>query len=368
MSLLNDALRAAEQRQKRPDVAAAYTGQSFVPRKQRRWLLPVSVVLTALVVATAVYEYSFRDQSIESDVAGSASRSAVKSNPEPAEAAIQAPPTPPKTAADNARPASEAENTTVQVEQPSAPEEVRKVTETTAVEPSPGEVAETPEVADRKLQLTVDAPATEESEPRPAASQPPVKQVRETPEAVDLRVSRELSSLLRTGDSRAAEQRLTDIASRQDAPVSREVFARAMLVQDMPERALRWLSDAEVQEYPALRLLEARALLALGKLEAALATLLRDVPSVREYTEYRVTLATLLQQSGQAVEAARHWSALISVDDSRPAWWVGLAIALESRGEVSGALKAYFQAARLPGLSPSLTDYVRDRLKTLQAG
>ncbi|MBQ93461.1 MAG: MSHA biogenesis protein MshN, partial [Marinobacter sp.] len=84
--------------------------------------------------------------------------------------------------------------------------------------------------------------------------------------------------------------------------------------------------------------------------------------------EYRVTLATLLQQAGRNTEAARHWSALIAEDDSRAAWWVGLAIALETGGEINSAVRAYSEAVQLPGLSPSLADYVRERLKSLQAG
>ncbi|WP_148312749.1 hypothetical protein [Marinobacter similis] len=115
-------------------------------------------------------------------------------------------------------------------------------------------------------------------------------------------------------------------------------------------------------------MLRARALLSMGRLNEAVTTLSQDVPPVADNIEYRITLATLTQQAGQNVEAARHWSALIAVDDSQPAWWVGLAIALEAGGQAAGALKAYTQAAQLPGLSPSLADYVRNRMTLLQAG
>ncbi|MBW0149333.1 tetratricopeptide repeat protein [Marinobacter arenosus] len=372
MSLLNDALRAAEQRQNRPGVAAAYTGQSTAIRTQRRWLMPVTVMLVAALTAAAVYGFLFRDEDRAPVV--------VKSAPTPAMNVSEAQPTTrepepaaqvggpvPEPVGDEASASVGIDNTTVQAEQLPATEDVPEVTEAAPAEAPANTGAGATDQPEQTAQRAVAAPEVTESVTR-TASKNPVKQFRETPEAVDLRVSRELSRLLRAGESRMAEQRLTDLTSRQTAPVSREVFARNMLIQDMPERALPWASDAEAQEFPALRLLEARALLALGKLESALAALLREVPSVREHTEYRVTLATLLQQSGEAVEAARHWSALISVDDSRPAWWVGLAIALESSGELNGAVKAYAQAAQLPGLSPSLADYVRNRLKSLQAG
>ena len=209
-----------------------------------------------------------------------------------------------------------------------------------------------------------------ESAATPSSSAPAskVKQIRETPEAIDLRVSRELTSLLRSGKTRDAEQRLRELAASQPATASREVFARGMLVQGMPDRALAWLPAAVADAHAGLRLLRARALHARGDLSGAIATLERQVPTDGQNTEYRVTLATLLQQAGRSTEAARHWSVLIARDDSRATWWVGLAIALETGGEVRGAVRAYGQAAQLPGLSPSLADYVRERLKTLQAG
>ena len=156
--------------------------------------------------------------------------------------------------------------------------------------------------------------------------------------------------------------------AEQAAPASREVFARQMLVQGMPERALAWLPAYLSESQVDLRLLRARALHATGDLEGALSTLEQEVPPVAVDPGYRVTLATMLQQAGRSTDAARHWSLLIAEDDSRAAWWVGLGIALETGGETDSAVRAYTQAAQLPGLSPSLAEYVRERLRSLQAG
>jgi MSHA biogenesis protein MshN len=216
----------------------------------------------------------------------------------------------------------------------------------------------------------VKGPASEQgrADPETDAPEPQVKQIRETPETIDLRVSRELASLLGAGETRKAEEKLAQLAAAQPAIASRKVFAREMLVQGQPERGLAWLPESSARSDAGLRLLRARALHAAGNLSRAVATLEQNIPAAGQHVEYRVTLATLLQQAGRSAEAARHWSVLIAQDDSRAAWWVGLAIALETGGEVSGAVRAYSQAAKLPGLSPSLADYVRDRLKTLQAG
>ncbi|WP_417568404.1 tetratricopeptide repeat protein [Marinobacter sp.] len=357
MSLLNDALRGAEQRQNRPEMAGAYTGQASVKGRGKSWLWAMVLSLAAGVIAVSAYWFQAHNGSEETPAL---TRAEPVSEPEP-------------------------------VAQPVAyPEEVQRADQETELRPETSQVSAEPVLAmvesqpARKPESPVESAPEPEPEPEPelkpeteaanvsepSASEPDsqVKQIRETPESIDLRVSRELVSLLRSGEAREAEQRLQQLADSQPAIASRKVFARQMLVQGMPGRALAWLPASAAESDAGLRLLRARALHASGDLSGAVATLERDVPAAGQNIEYRVTLATLLQQVGRSAEAARQWSVLIAQDDSRGAWWVGLAIALETGGEVTGAVRAYGQAAQLPGLSPSLADYVRERLKTLQAG
>ncbi|AHI30157.1 hypothetical protein [Marinobacter similis] len=68
MSLLNDALRAAEQRQGRPDVSTAYTGQVNRQPAAHRWLVPVMALLLVILVVVAVYGYFFRAPVTQSQV------------------------------------------------------------------------------------------------------------------------------------------------------------------------------------------------------------------------------------------------------------------------------------------------------------
>jgi MSHA biogenesis protein MshN len=220
-------------------------------------------------------------------------------------------------------------------------------------------------VAEKQPDTAPEAATPETDKPAPVAQ---VKQARETPQAIDLRTSRELERLLASGNNTAAEQRLTELTGTQAAPQSREIFAREMLVQGMPGRALNWLPQSVTDDYAGLRLLRARALLEQGGLNQAVATLERRLPPVADAVEYRITLATLLQQAGEAEASAGHWSELIAYDDSRGAWWLGLAIALESGGRTRSAAQAYAQAVALPDLSPSLADYAQQRLNVLQAG
>ncbi|WP_375193818.1 tetratricopeptide repeat protein [Marinobacter sp.] len=349
MSLLNDALRAAEQRQNRPEVATAYTGQVRGERPGRSALWFVVLLLVAGLAAVPAIWFLNRDHS-EADAGEATGNAPVVEAKEP-----------------QPQPQPQPQPETVVM----APE---RISEAPASEPTPS--------VERQAEQPVDAPvATVEHEASeapvsgepvsastPEEELPAVKQVRETPEAMDRRVSQELASLLGNGEVAKAEQRLQALVAAQSAPVSREVFARRMLVEGKPEHALAWLPADVTAEVPDLRLLRARALHATGDLAGALSTLESSVPPVADNAGYRVTLATLLQQAGRSAESARHWSLLIVEDDSRAAWWVGLGIALETGGEPDSAARAYTQAAQLPGLSPSLADYVRERLRSLQAG
>ena len=356
MSLLNDALRAAEQRQNRPEVAAAYAGQPQNQGRPRSVLWALVLLLAAGLVGASVFWLMTGSGSEEVPAP-------VSSSPVP-ETATE--PSVDQIAVSGNTPVdSQSEDLSQDMVEPvvSGVEKEPVSQQPPAPEP-PVAVQSEPKVRE------VTEPVVAENKPAPEteAPTPPVKQVRETPEAIDRRVSRELSSLLRSGETREAEQRLQELAAIQAAIASREVFARQMLVQGMPDRALVWLPVSVTDSDAGLRLLRARALHAKGRLMEALATLESNVPAVNQYVEYRVTLATLLQQADRNTDAARHWSALIAEDDSRAAWWVGLAIALETGGETNSAVRAYSQAAQLPGLSPSLADYVRERLKALQAG
>jgi MSHA biogenesis protein MshN len=206
---------------------------------------------------------------------------------------------------------------------------------------------------------------TSAPEPEPA---PVVKTTPQSREAIDRQNARELEVLVAGGRMVEAEQRLTGLVQSQNAPRSRFVIARALIVDGDIQRALNWLPERVAATESTLRMLRARALHADGQLDAAVAALESRVPAVAEQPEYRVTLATLLQQQGQGQEAAAHWAELIAWDDSRAPWWVGLAIALEDQGEMRGATRAYEQAAALPGLTPALSDYVQRRLQSLRAG
>ncbi len=371
MSLLNNALREAEERQRRPDVTGAYTGAiQEGPGRGRPWLIVLVFMLALGLAAAGIYWFAMAEPAPVKSTQGSDLASVEmgqierpQSAPEASETAEV--PTPSSTSKAPSTEASPEQRVAV-VKTPEPETAKTETPKTKASQP------EEPEPATQQVQAasvpepSVDGPEPEpEPEPEPA---PVVKTTPQSPEAIDRQTARELETLVAGGRMVAAERRLTSLTQSQAAPRSRFVIARALTVDGDIQRALNWLPERVTATDPRLRMLRARALHADGQLDAAVATLKLTVPAVAEQPEYRVTLATLLQQQGQGQEAAAHWAELIAWDDSRAPWWVGLAIALEDQGETRGATRAFKQAAALPGLSPSLADYVQRRLQSLRAG
>lgn len=365
MSLLNNALREAEERQRRPQVTGAYTGAVEQGRSGPRWPVVVIVLLALGLLAAGIYWVLVisPEPSAATDTLALTSDNGQVERPQPdlaREPAIVPQPAPELAAKPEPAPRPELE-----APKPPAPEpRVREV----QVASNPAAEPSTPAEKSESSAPSKPSSPSEKSarlEPGPTAA---VKTTPQSPGAIDRQAAKELETLIARGRMVEAEARLTNLVQVQAAPRSRFTMARALLVEGDIRRALDWLPATAAAEDARLRMLRARAQHAGGQLDAAVATLEANIPPVSELQEYRVTLATLLQQQGQGQDAAAQWAELIAWDDSRAPWWVGLAIALEDQGELRGATRAYEQAATLPGLSPSLADYVQRRLQSLRAG
>lgn len=377
MSLLNNALRQAEERQRRPDVSAAYTGSVQEGRGGLRWPVVLLCLLVLGLTGAGFYGFAMMnsatqdvsEEPMENPVQALAENDTGQGQVDRAEAVIEQ--------VEEPQPSGEAPFAEVTDSEVTEPVEVREPVE--VAEPEIPEEPAKPEAVPERAISAAEESEPEVPEPAPARervsaadSEPeqtePVKTAPKSPEAIDRQTAKELETLIAGDRVAEAENRLTQLTQTQAAPRSRFVVARALVVDGKAARALDWLPETLTGDDPKLRMLRARAQHADGRLDAAVATLESRVPAVADQPEYRVTLATLLQQQGQNEEAASHWAELIAWDDSRAPWWVGLAIALEEQGETRGAARAYEQAVALPGLPPSLTDYVQRRLQSLRAG
>ena len=362
MSLLNNALREAEERQRRPDITGAYTGIVHEGHSGQRRLVVLVFLLAFGLAAAGLYWFVMMNPSApersEESVGERVEESTEERAEERAEESVQQ---------------GEVERAPAVNDEAIAP---RPVTEPPEPKPPAPELPKSeapkpqkPEPEAIEVQaVSVPEPTADVSEPEPKPAQAPtMKTTPKSPRAIDRQTAKELESLVASGRMVEAERRLTSLIQTQAAPRSRFMVARALVVDGEIQRALNWLPEAVAAGDSTLRMLRARAQHADGRLDAAVATLVSNVPAVSEQPEYRVTLATLLQQQGQGQEAAAHWAELIAWNDSRAPWWVGLAIALEDQGETRGATRAYEQAVALPGLPPSLADYVQRRLQSLRA-
>lgn len=388
MSLLNDALRGAEQRRERP-AASVYTGGGVTTKgasshhRLALWLMLALFLLLSLVAwfwwsqnrTLVVPTPPVADSVVVREPVPTATRE--RTERQAAEPAAQSEPqlavTPapaPEAVIAEAR-TEPAENPVPEVPR-AAPEPVAKppVVDAASVRPAP----------EPKAQVAAPAkPVAAPMEPEaggatPAAPEPSeaelaaVKQQAETPEMIDRRTDAEIKRLLARGRLAEAEERLGSVLADQSAPISRARLARHLIIANQPARALSWLPESVTPGEPELRLLRARAQLAEGDAQASLATLEDSVPAVSQHPEYLVTLAALLQQEGRANDAVGRWAELVAYNDSQAAWWVGLASALEADRQTGGAQRAYQQALALADLSPTLADFCRQRLRALGAG
>ncbi len=173
------------------------------------------------------------------------------------------------------------------------------------------------------------------------------------------------------GDERGAESALREALGFAPAKLGVRTALVALLL-----RAGR-LDEAEAQiavgrtqigdtwPYAAL---QARALLARGDTEGALAELEKSPPELARSPEHHALLAAVRERLGRHAAAAETYGALLSLDAKRADWWLGLALAREGEGRSADALAAYRSASRLPGLGSDAARWVNERAAALSRG
>jgi len=120
---------------------------------------------------------------------------------------------------------------------------------------------------------------------------------------------------------------------------------------------------SEVTEY---RQMQARLYLQQGKQALAFTALDNDIPPVSNSPDYHALLAYIAQQLKKDSLASHHYQLLLQFNNSRADWWLGLAVSEERVGNVSIALEAYNQSISQIGLSESVKNYARLRIKAIQ--
>ena len=157
------------------------------------------------------------------------------------------------------------------------------------------------------------------------------------------------------------------IGEHEEDMESRAVLASYLLQENRLAEVGDVLLNAPLHKSPTLRQIKARWYVERGEPKFALYTLSSDLPDVAVYPDYYVLLAAYYQRYGTAQEAKKTYSLLVDYDETMADWWAGLALAADRNNEKEKAFYAYQQALDLRGLSPELLNFVRPRLKQLQA-
>ena len=396
MSLLNNALRDLEQRQRAEQGGVPVSPQLASNRGRGGRMNRILVALIVVLLVAVALLLLLRRSNDRPPVAESALAA-----PVPAQVAVKpAPANGPEILAN--APAPKANETHAKVSAPSrakavAPAESsvqpRRVTVAPAVAPKSAQetVARTAKATPEKHQVapaarplpvakaqaTAQKPAptpTQAAQPAPAADPATaasrvVEPATLTPSERDSQLADKLRRLLDRGDAnRAAALFQAQATVSQAWSRSRVALVSGLLARGQNALAQDFLPRNLVEQSPALRLLESRRLLVTEGAPAALALLQSQIPDVAEWPDYHATLATLLQQTGQHARAAEVWAALLQLDSARADWWTGLGIALEGAGRSSDARRAYRQALSLPGLNEALQGFVVKRLEQMPSG
>jgi len=147
------------------------------------------------------------------------------------------------------------------------------------------------------------------------------------------------------------------------------VLQFSILLQRQQFDYLRQQVEASLQLWPEVhdyRLVKARLLLQQELKTEALVLLEKDIPPVSTAPEYHALLAYAAQQTQNDQLAKKHYQLLLQQQSNRADWWLGLAVSEERLGNKESALQAYEHAVERQGLSQSVSEYARQRIKALQ--
>lgn len=111
----------------------------------------------------------------------------------------------------------------------------------------------------------------------------------------------------------------------------------------------------------------ARQQLQQGNAAAAATLLASAAPPIAENRDYHALLGYAWQQAGQPAQAATVYRQLVTLDSSQGAWWLGLALAEQARGETSAALQAFQRAQTSGGLESRVLRYIEQRIDALSS-
>jgi hypothetical protein len=202
--------------------------------------------------------------------------------------------------------------------------------------------------------------------PISTASHTPIRTL--SPLQRDRQIARQAEILIRAGKAEAAESQLRkQLATQVPSSYSAELLVSLYIHQQRFSEAEQLLSELLAKNTQDARLLLSRARLLLAKSEyaQAVAVLTGLRPPLNELPQYYEMLGVAARQNQQYELSVQTYQQLLSFDSSRGDWWVGMAIALDLKGDSTMARNAYLRAMQARDLSTALRDYAQQRMAVL---
>lgn len=173
-------------------------------------------------------------------------------------------------------------------------------------------------------------------------------------------------ALIAQGNDDAAVLALQQFVAQHQQPRKSAVRLFDLYIQQRNNEAARLLLH-EANDYLSVTdhtRLTAQLLTAQGQHAAALAVLEKKREQATQDESYRALLAALYHKTARYQESANHYRRLLDNFGEKPAYWLGLALALDALQQHASALEAYRRIG-LQDAQPQVKEYVAQRIAAL---
>ena len=173
-------------------------------------------------------------------------------------------------------------------------------------------------------------------------------------------------ALIAQGNDDAAVLALQQFVAQHQQPKKSAVRLFDLYIQQRNNEAARLLLQ-EANDYLSVTdhtRLTAQLLTAQGQHAAALAVLEKKREQAEQDESYHALLAALYHKAARYQESANHYRRLLDNFGEKPAYWLGLALALDALQQHASALEAYRRIG-LQDAQPQVKEYVAQRIAAL---
>lgn len=183
----------------------------------------------------------------------------------------------------------------------------------------------------------------------------------------DQQAAAQAEQLVNQGQTQAAQLFLQEFIAGHQQPVKATQALFTLYLQQPDQEAARLLLQEARNYLPeVLRThLTAQLLFAQGSPAAAISVLEKDIQQAEGDEAYRALLAGLYHKTARYHESASSYRRLLDVFGEKPAYWLGLALALDALQQNASALEAYRRVPFGGALSVQVKDYVDQRILAL---